>query len=761
MSDGLRLLSAILAESSLATFTRLDPEIFNPDERPVYDFINEHRRAHRTLPQQATVSEEIGTRFPRAPEPLSYYIEQVYERHEYNQIHARWGQMREAMTTRNMEVVRENVRAMSAATRAGGMRQGREIMDLQQASQLVVNRLRDTRGMGGITGVETNWPRFDMETGGFQDADLISFIGRPGMGKCMHPDTPVIRFDGRITAIKNLKPGDLLMGPDSQPRTVLSTTTGREEMFKVIPTRGDTWECNRSHILVLRCNKALDHKHTKGSTHLYSVDEFLSLPSRVQRALRLIRTGVEFPAAPVEVTPYYLGVWLGDGSIANGRITTPDPEVRAAILDEAERFGMRVMQHETRPGFCPQYALVNGRGRDHVVMDFFRADCIKRGEKRIPVAYLHNSRENRLALLAGLVDTDGHLHEGGYLYEIVTKFEGLRDDILYLARSLGLGADCAVKMVNGTQYQRITITGHIDMIPTRVPRKRAQPNRMKKDALLPGFRLESQGEGDYFGITLDRDHLYLLGDFTITHNTYVMMKMAHQAHLAGHNVLAVTTEMGIEQFTRRHTSIALGINPTLLKRNMISTYMERRISALYSGMAGTDRFRIFSVGMNSKVNAIESFCQEFGPSIVFIDGAYLLRPTDAPKNANRIERITGVMDELKGLTLEANVPFVITSQFNRQAGKGGKEGSLETVGYTDAIGTHSSIVVAIKAGPTENPFASRYLEFLKGREGESGEIAINFKFAPLDMEEFTEEEQENASDTPAPAGGAAATDWMT
>lgn len=425
MSDGLRLLSAILAESSLATFTRLDPEIFNPDERPVYDFINEHRRAHRTLPQQATVSEEIGTRFPRAPEPLSYYIEQVYERHEYNQIHARWGQMREAMTTRNMEVVRENVRAMSAATRAGGMRQGREIMDLQQASQLVVNRLRDTRGMGGITGVETNWPRFDMETGGFQDADLISFIGRPGMGK-----------------------------------------------------------------------------------------------------------------------------------------------------------------------------------------------------------------------------------------------------------------------------------------------------------------------------------------------TYVMMKMAHQAHLAGHNVLAVTTEMGIEQFTRRHTSIALGINPTLLKRNMISTYMERRISALYSGMAGTDRFRIFSVGMNSKVNAIESFCQEFGPSIVFIDGAYLLRPTDAPKNANRIERITGVMDELKGLTLEANVPFVITSQFNRQAGKGGKEGSLETVGYTDAIGTHSSIVVAIKAGPTENPFASRYLEFLKGREGESGEIAINFKFAPLDMEEFTEEEQENASDTPAPAGGAAATDWM-
>lgn len=424
MSDGLRLLHAILAESSLATFSRLDPEIFNPDERPVYDFIQEHRRSHRALPQAQTVSEEIGTRFPRAPEPLSYYVEQVYERHEYNQIHARWGSMRDAMQTRNMELVRENVRAMSVATRAGGNRQGREVMDLRQAGQLVTTRLRDTRGMGGITGIETNWPRFDMETGGFQNSDLVSLIARPGMGK-----------------------------------------------------------------------------------------------------------------------------------------------------------------------------------------------------------------------------------------------------------------------------------------------------------------------------------------------TYALLKMAHQAHLVGHNVLVVTTEMGIEQLTRRHTSIALGINPTLLKRNMISTYTERRIATFYSDMAGAENFRVFSVGMNSRVNAIEAFCQEFGPSIVFIDGGYLLRPTEAPKNANRIERITGVFDELKGLTLEADIPFVVTSQFNRQAGKGGKEGSLETVGYTDAIGTHSSIVVALKTGPTENPFASRYLEFLKGREGESGEIAINFKFAPLNMEEMSEEEQESASDSPAPAGGAA-TDWM-
>ncbi len=225
------------------------------------------------------------------------------------------------------------------------------------------------------------------------------------------------------------------------------------------------------------------------------------------------------------------------------------------------------------------------------------------------------------------------------------------------------------------------------------------------------------------------------------------------------SVLVVTTEMGTEALARRFAAVDLGINPTLLKRNMISTYTERRIGNMFREMQSADNLRIFSVGMNSKVSAIAALCYEYRPSIVFIDGVYLLQPSNVAKQASRAERITYVFDELKALNLEMNVPFVVTTQFNRAAGKGGKEGSLETIGYTDAIGTHSSVIVALREGPTENPRHSRSHDFLKGREGETGVTHTNFQFAPLNMSEIPYNPETGRPDV-AGEFGEANTDWM-
>ena len=58
-------------------------------------------------------------------------------------------------------------------------------------------------------------------------------------------------------------------------------------------------------------------------------------------------------------------------------------------------------------------------------------------KKRIPKEYLINSRENRLKLLAGIVDSDGYVYNKGANLSIVTKLKGLADDYAYLCRSLG------------------------------------------------------------------------------------------------------------------------------------------------------------------------------------------------------------------------------------------------------------------------------------------------------------------------------------
>ena len=73
-----------------------------------------------------------------------------------------------------------------------------------------------------------------------------------GFGKCLGIDTPIIMYDGTVKAVQDIKEGELLMGDDSTPRTVLSTCVGEEQMYNIVPLNGDSFKCNESHILSLK-----------------------------------------------------------------------------------------------------------------------------------------------------------------------------------------------------------------------------------------------------------------------------------------------------------------------------------------------------------------------------------------------------------------------------------------------------------------------------------------------------------------------------
>jgi hypothetical protein len=57
------------------------------------------------------------------------------------------------------------------------------------------------------------------------------------------------------------------------------------------------------------------------------------------------------------------------------------------------------------------------------------------------------------------------------------------------------------------------------MVPTKVRRKQAQPRQQIKDVLKTGYEIEAVGQGDFYGFSLDKDQLYVMGDFTVTHNS--------------------------------------------------------------------------------------------------------------------------------------------------------------------------------------------------------------------------------------------------
>lgn len=342
-----------------------------------------------------------------------------------------------------------------------------------------------------------------------------------GSGKCMAKNTPVLMYDGSIKMSQNIIKGDILMGYDSLPRNVLSTTKGIDNMFKVKPIKGDSHVFNKSHILTLRASFS-EGKHKQGDLIDISINDYIKQSENFKRKFKWTRVGVEFPLKPFTFDPYLLGLYLAEGLYCGNQITTPEPEIIDYIkkwsVENNIRLNIREGRHCKEIWFADY---IQGWNKNRIKL--LRKTCTDKYNRWIPKEYLTNSREVRLQLLAGLLDGDGY-YGNGY-FEILTKYNSLKKDILYICRSLGLAAystDKWVKLEDWNEprkYHRISISGEISIIPNKVERKKATPRKQIKSVLNTGFSLESVGEDFYYGFELDGDGRYLLGDFSITHNT--------------------------------------------------------------------------------------------------------------------------------------------------------------------------------------------------------------------------------------------------
>jgi len=376
----------------------------------------------------------------------------------------------------------------------------------------------------------TGFPYIDeVMNGGRAAREVYVLYGATGSGKCLGKGTPVMMFDGRIKPVEEISAGDLLMGPDSRSRRVLGTTTGREALYRVTPCKGDSYVVNESHILSLRKSHVSNHPLSAGRIVNICVRDFLNKTRYFRGIHKGWRVAVDFPAAPVPLDPYFLGVWLGDGHKDETRVTTPEPEVVTYLTACATEYGLSLKKVD-ECGKATTYGLTGSvaerRPGSNQIRNLLRDIGVWKN-KHIPHIYLANSREVRLELLAGILDTDGYTHNGGH--DIVSAIELFADHILYLARSLGLAAYKHEKIVDGEVYYRLSISGDFSEIPFRVPRRVPRERRQIKDVLLTGITVRPIGEGDYYGFELDGDGLFLLGDFTVTHNTTLTAMLSGKA----------------------------------------------------------------------------------------------------------------------------------------------------------------------------------------------------------------------------------------
>lgn len=350
-----------------------------------------------------------------------------------------------------------------------------------------------------------------------------------GFGKCHGKGTMVIMADGSIKAVEDVVVGDRLLSPTSTPRTVLSLGRGREEMYRVMPVKGDSYTVNSSHLLSLKLSAARSailsngQRVKKGETIAIDVPTFLSSNATARKSLVGWRSGVvefETQKQPLSVPPYVLGAWLGDGSLNHPAITKPECKMVEEWASWGEGLGCTTHRN-TYGDKCQSVRLTTERGQINPVTDKLRSIGVM-ANKHVPDQYLTASYFDRMELISGLLDSDGYTASGGY--EFISKHELLANQFAFLCRSVGLA--CYVKPVKKGiastgfvgDYWLCSVSGDCERVPCRD--KPARPRTINKNHLVTGIScIYPIGIDDYYGFELDGDHLYLLEDFTVCHNT--------------------------------------------------------------------------------------------------------------------------------------------------------------------------------------------------------------------------------------------------
>lgn len=398
---------------------------------------------------------------------------------------------------------------------------------------------------------------------------------------CHRKGQEILLANGQLATVENLSIGSRLVGMDGKVRTVIKCHRGRGQMARIIPDRGgQPFVVTINHKLTL-----IDRPHRKngkpsergGRLVDISVEKWLEWPKWKKSMFKLFHVGVDkFPDAtsePLRIDPYFLGLLLGDGCIIKGvAVTTTDNEILDELRRQATIWNLRLVPDHITWHFSGTRGVQNPLQKELVVLGLLGTDS---ATKFIPQCYKTASKQQRLELLAGLIDTDGYQSRGSWQY--TSKSRTLANDVAFIARSLGLSA--TVKEVKKRaqtgvwgNYYTVYIGGNTSIVPVRLPRKRG---KQREDVAFSSFSVELLGEEEFFGVEVDGDHRYLMCDFLVTHNsgkTEELIRRIKRHVLAGREVQAFKPAMDHRYGVNRVTShsktdleISTGVRPVAIK----------------------------------------------------------------------------------------------------------------------------------------------------------------------------------------------------
>lgn len=369
-----------------------------------------------------------------------------------------------------------------------------------------------------------------------------------GNGKALALDTEIPTPSG-FRLMKDLKVGDFVFGADGKPCRIIATTEVMNDRpcYEVEFSTGDVIVADALHQWVTdaRCDrdrlKGRGGKNAGPKPSIKTTEEISkTLWCRKDRNHRIkVAQPFDVPRKELPLDPYLLGLWLGDGTSSGARFTCADKDIET--IERIRTLGFPVRKVS---GNCA-WSISDGRKGNRSPYTFLgklkELDEIE--NKHIPAQYLFASKEQRLELLRGLMDTDGFISKGQGQCEFVQKNRRIAYDVYALIASLGLRPRIAEKEATisgkncGTVY-RILFHSYreepVFKLSRKVERLHSRPEKRGLQDYRQIVRCDRVESVPVRCIEVDSsDHCYLAGrGFIQTHNSALSSGVALYCLLA-------------------------------------------------------------------------------------------------------------------------------------------------------------------------------------------------------------------------------------
>ena len=482
----------------------------------------------------------------------------------------------------------------------------------------------------------------------FRGSGILTVTGIPGHGKAQPLDSLIYTPTGSIK-MGDIKVGDTVLTRGGSTKVVGVFPQGKKDIYKVSFSDHSSTKCCEGHLWEVK-NVVTKKTEIKQLSEMIGnlttgkhpwIGSKYKIPSLISH----------FESKELKLDPYILGLLIRDGSLTQSSMTfySPEIEIISYLEQELSKVGCKVNPTLQKDSNCYEVViskssekLGNKKATSHVTRVIRDLGLDTNPISRfIPTDYLYNSVENRLALLRGLMDTNGVIDKNATPY-LSTSSKQLAYDFQKLVQSLGGNSIISENVATYTyKGEKRTSKNLAYRVSVKISSELGSPfskcrhklekfnSRVHKEPFryIKKIELVSNEEAQCIMVE-DQSHLYFTDDFIVTHNTeYIDQCILDLARLHNHETLVAgfeqTPEEHVLKLTRKMIGKDIGCKSYLSSRENIeevkrvSKYVISKIRHIDTISQGSDITNLLKVAAKQIQKSREN--SNIGVKYVVID----------------------------------------------------------------------------------------------------------------------------------------------